>query len=255
MSWLRWQLPLHNWNQPYIHWQTQRNINILLSILNPLKSISSQAHTWISATGHFITNDSPNTRLVYSAVLDVGFCRPCFLFATNQSVKGVLVNSAFTRWTKVTTIVGSHAKMEYNLESINKADAFKCGYKYPEKTICGHFNKELVERIARNHLIMECIVWAILYLGKQELSLCGRGQDTRRGSNPGNYLSLLHLMAENDETLRNHLHTPERQNATYISPQSQNEIIVIIQHQLLCEIKEAKFHAVLADKVSCHNVE
>ena len=63
-------------------------------------------------------------------------------------------------------------------------------------------------------------------------------------------------MAENDETLRNHLHTPERQNATYISPQSQNEIInVIIQHQLLCEIREAKFHAVFADKVSRHNVE
>lgn len=33
----------------------------ILSILNPLKSISSQANTWISATGHFITNGSPNT--------------------------------------------------------------------------------------------------------------------------------------------------------------------------------------------------
>ena len=198
--------------------------------------------------------------LVYSPKLDWGFCLSCFLFATNRSMKGVLVNSAFTRWTKVTTILGNHAKMEYHLESLTKADAFKCGYEDPERTIRGHFNKELVERIAKNRLIMEHIVRAILYLGKQGLALRGRGEDPRRGSNPGNFLSLLHLMAENDEVLRNHLHAPERRNATYISPHSQNEIINIIgkdfiQHQLLCEVREAKFYTVLADEVSCHNVE
>ena len=198
--------------------------------------------------------------LVYSPELDGGFCLPCFFFATNRSAKGVLVNSAFTRWTKVTTTLGSHATLEYHLESLTKADAFKCGYEDPEKTIRGHFNKELVEHIAKNRLIMERIVRAILYLGKQGLALRGRGEDPRRGSNPGNFLSLLHLMAESDEVLRNHLHAPQRRNATYISPQSQNEIINVIgkdfiQHQLLCEIKEAKFYAVLADEVTCHNVE
>lgn len=52
--------------------------------------------------------------------------------------------------------------MEYHLESLTKADAFKCDYEDPEKTVRGHFNKELVERIAKNRLIMEHIVWAIL---------------------------------------------------------------------------------------------
>lgn len=198
--------------------------------------------------------------LVYSPELDGGFCLPCFFFATNRSTKGVLVNSAFTRWTKVTSTLGSHAMMEYHSESLTKADAFKCGYKHPERTIRGHFNKELVERIARNRSIMERIVRAILYLGKQGLALRGRGEDSKRGSNPGNFLSLLHLMSENDEVLRNHLRVPDRRNATYISPHSQNEVISIIgkgfiQHQLLCEIREAKFYAVLADEVSCHNVE
>ena len=108
-------------------------------------------------------------------------------------------------------------------------------------------------------MILERIVQVILFLGKQGLALCGRGEDPKRGSNPGNVLRLLHLMAENDEVLRKHLYAPDKRNATYTSPQSQNEIINMIandfiQNQLLCEIREAKCFAVLAD-VSCHNVE
>ena len=73
-------------------------------------------------------------------------------------------------------------------------------------------------------------------------------------------MSLLHLIAENDEVLRHHLHAPGRRNATYLSPQSQNEIFNItgkdfIQKRILCEIKKAKFYSILADEVSYHNVE
>ena len=35
-------------------------------------------------------------------------------------------------------------------------------YEDPKISICGQFNKELVDHIANNWLIMECIVWAIL---------------------------------------------------------------------------------------------
>ena len=143
------------------------------------------------------------------------------------------------------------------MDCLTKADAFKCAFEDPRKTVKCQFNKELVDRIA---LILERIVQAILFLGKQGLALCGRGEDPKRGSNPGNFLSLLHLMAENDEVLRKHLHSPDKRNATYTSPQSQNEIMNIIandfvHNQLLCEIREAKFFAVLGDEVFCHNVE
>ena len=148
--------------------------------------------------------------LVYSPKLDGGSCLPCFLFSTNRCGKGVLVNSTFIRWTRVTEVLGNHAMHEYHLNCLTKADAFKCGYNDPGKTICGHFNKELVERIATNRLIMKNLVWAILYLGKQGLALRGKGEDSRRGSNPGKFLSLLHLMAESDKVSRNHLHAPER---------------------------------------------
>ena len=198
--------------------------------------------------------------LVYSPKLDGGFCLPRFLFARNRSGKGILVNSPFVRWTKVSTTLGNHATLEYHLDCLTRADSFKCASEDPRSSIHGQFNKELVDRIAKNRLIMERIVRAILYLGKQGLAFRGRGEDPERGSNPGNFLSLLHLMAENDKLLRNHLHAPEKRNATYISPQSQNEIINIvgkdfIQNRLLSEIREAKFYSVLADEVSCHNAE
>ena len=170
------------------------------------------------------------------------------------------MNSPFNRWTKASVTLGRHARLEYHLDSLSKAESFKCAYKQPSHSIRGHFNKELVDRVAKNRLIVECIVRAVLFLGKQGLAFRGKGEDPDRGSNPGNFLSLLHLMAENDEVLRSHLQAPERRNATYLSPHSQNEIINIIgrdfiQKRILCEIKDAKFYSILADEVSCHNVE
>lgn len=147
-----------------------------------------------------------------------------------KSVRGILVNSPFVRWTKISMILGNHATTEYHLDCLTRADSFKSSYEDPRSSISGQFNKELVDRIAKNWLIMERIARAILYLGKQGLAFRGR-EDPERGSNQGNFLSLLHLMAERDEVLKNHLHAPEKRNATYISPQSQNEIIVIIRVQ------------------------
>lgn len=68
-------------------------------------------------------------------------------------------------------------------------------------------------------------------------------------------------MAENDDILRIIcMHLRDEMQPTYISPHSQNEIINVtgkdfIQYQLLCEVREAKFYEVLADEVSCHDVE
>jgi len=93
--------------------------------------------------------------LVYSPNLDGGFCLPCFLFINDRSGKRILVNSPFTRWTKVSTVLGNHAKLEYHLDCLTKADAFKCAFEDPRKTVQGQFNKELVDHIANNRLILE----------------------------------------------------------------------------------------------------
>ena len=71
---------------------------------------------------------------------------------------------------------------------------------------------------------------------------------------------MLKTFAETDKDLFSHLNSPRAKNATYISSRSQNEIINVIGYDvilgnIIAEIKTAQYFSVLADEVSCHNVE
>ena len=66
--------------------------------------------------------------------------------------------------------------------------------------------------------------------------------------------------ATTDKILFDHLNSPRAKNATYISPSTQNDIISVIGCDIILsgivsEVKEACFFSVLADEVSCHNVD
>ena len=118
----------------------------------------------------------------------------------------------------------------------------------------------LHKQLNENKHILHQIVRAILYLGKQGLPFRGDVKNLSLPHNPGNFLALLKVFAENDEILKKHLTTPKAKNATYLSPRSQNEIINVIGHDIILanivsEIKKARFYSVLADEVSSHNVE
>ena len=78
--------------------------------------------------------------------------------------------------------------------------------------------------------------------------------------NPGNFLSLLWLLAVHDEELRRHLETPAMRCATYLSPQTQNEPIKVMGNHILLQkiigdLTAAPYYAILADEVTSHNVE
>ena len=78
--------------------------------------------------------------------------------------------------------------------------------------------------------------------------------------NPENFLEILKLLSEANIELEQHLRNLLAKNATYISPDIQNQIINIvgygiIQKDLVDEIKEAKFFSILSDEVECHHVE
>ena len=53
--------------------------------------------------------------LIYSRILNGGFCKYCVLFVKNRDKLGVLVNKPFTSWVKVNKIVGSHAANQYHI--------------------------------------------------------------------------------------------------------------------------------------------
>ena len=106
---------------------------------------------------------------------------------------------------------------------------------------------------------MKCVADAVLFCGKQCIALCGHSEKLNTPGNHGNF-SFLQLLAKYDDTLRQHLSSPAMAGATYISPQMQNELLHIlgqhiILHDLLEEIRLAKFFTLLADEVTTSNLE
>ena len=73
----------------------------------------------------------------------------------------------------------------------------------------------------------------IIFLGKQGLGLQGDLEDVASEKNPGNFLALLKVFAENGPVLHIHLHQPRAKIVTYLSPKTQNDIIDIISFDVI----------------------
>lgn len=115
-------------------------------------------------------------------------------------------------------------------------------------------DRQLEAQITENKQILQHIVRGVLYLAKQGVALRGDPESLEGDKNPGNFLALAKVFSENDSSLRQHLNRPRMRNATYLSPESQNDIIEVlgfdIAHgDLVEEVKQAKFFCVLADEV------
>ena len=94
--------------------------------------------------------------------------------------------------------------------------------------------REREKRIKENRKLLQLIAKAL------------RGDKDRldQPGNPGNFRALLKLMSEDNDMLAQHLRKANR--VTYISPQSQNEIIEVIEKKIIQariaqEILDARF--------------
>ena len=98
----------------------------------------------------------------------------------------------------------------------------------------------------------------MLYCGRQCIALRGHREKLTQSENPGNFLALLKVQSESDPVLEAHLKTGGR--VTYLSPQSQNEMIEVIgkhfiQKKIVEEILEAKYYSIFGDEATSHNEE
>ena len=166
------------------------------------------------------------------------------------------MNQSFSNWSKLSEKLSNHSTLAYHREALSLADTLKTSVENPSSRIdvmtiqcCMEENKQILIQIVR-----------AIFLGKQGLPFRGTIESVETSQNPGNFLSLLKVFAEENSILHSHLHHPRLRNATYISPTSQNEIINIISHdiireRILADVKDARYFLVLPDKVSCHDVE
>lgn len=196
--------------------------------------------------------------LVYSPRLDGVFCIHCALFAKQRDCKGVLVNTPFTKWTKLSEVLKNHAMGAHHSSAMIDSETFKNTIETPETTLPCLMSAEKQKRIDENKHIIKLIAKAVLHCGRQCQALRGKVENDNK-KNPGNFLATLKLLADSEPLLKQHIEAPSKKNAHYMSPHSQNEVIAIIgdmiQSSIVQEIRTAKFFTIMADEVACHNSE
>ena len=112
--------------------------------------------------------------LKYSPKLDAVFCGPCaVLLNDSRKDKGVLVNTSFSKWVKLSETLRKHAKLAYHRDYFQAADILRTSIENPGSRINVMTNQALQSRIAESKHILHQIVCAVMYLGRQGLGLRG----------------------------------------------------------------------------------
>ena len=88
-------------------------------------------------------------------------------------------------------------------------------------------DNSLQARMNDNKHIIRQIVRAVAFLAKQGLPFRGDFESIQSKKNPGNFLALPKDYATVNKILFDHLNSPRAKNATYISPLTQNDIMLL----------------------------
>lgn len=113
------------------------------------------------------------------------------------------------------------------------------------------------QRIIQNRLALTSIIETVLFCGEEELPLRGDGDHgphtlEKPILKDGNFRGLLRYRAAGgDVNLKNHI-IDSPKNASYVSPDIQNEIISIVaeilQEKIVSKVNEAEIFSILADE-------
>ena len=187
--------------------------------------------------------------LEYSLTKQAAFCFYCRLFAFQHSsaVQGGQVDMAFSRptagfdsWKKALekgrgfrkhgeSQSHSHAEKSYRDFIEGKAVDMQLSEERDREV------SRRQETVRRNRQTLQRVFSVVRFIAR--LSLPFRGHDeTQQSLNRGVFLEFIHYLAENGDTvLADHL-SEAAANATYLGPQSQNEMIVIVGEEIQQEV-------------------
>lgn len=201
---------------------------------------------------------------VYSQVMDSVFCLCCALFVPydNRKTLGAFVNKGYSHWNNILEKEGKHSQNMYHKDAAERATELVERFERPANTIPALVTSTLSERHKKYPEILGAIARVVHLLGKQGLAFRGHREkmtDTDElVGNPGNFIAFLREIANYYPDLEEHMMNAVRKKTTYLSPQSQNEMIDIIgtkmiQEKLIREIKSSGYHSILADEVTSSN--
>lgn len=181
--------------------------------------------------------------LVYSEKSKRVFCKYCSLFSTVRGRHGQasgpvkLVKEPLTNFAKLFGKDGSletHQIGEYHKQAVSAAENFMLAYTRPQNSVVNQIASHRMEQIARNHQRLKPIIETVIFLGRQNIPFRGHRDDgkllneastTSSIVNEGNFRELLRYRVQSgDKVLEQHL-KDSNANATYISKNTQNQLI------------------------------
>lgn len=180
--------------------------------------------------------------LSYSKIDDGAYCRYCVLFSkklvghTSSQLVGVLCTEPFKNWKNAIEKFENHQNTSYHKNSILFADNLKAVLENPGRSIENKLNQEAYSQSLENRKKLTPIIKTIIFCGQNNLPLRGHKdsgtlnvdatfEEQQQQKGIGLFKKLLLFRVDSgDESLRNHLETAG-DNATYLSPIIQNEII------------------------------
>ena len=207
--------------------------------------------------------------LAYSDALQGSLCKWCVAFASETVTRsaqtpGALVSIPYANYKKAKDYYLKHQNCKYHEMAATLFENFVFTTQDPENDIQNILVNSRLKTIGNNRKRLLHIIRCIEFCGRQELPLRGHRDSgpltlDAPNHNEGNFRAALRLRLEclDKETADLFFNSPR--NASYLSWKVQNDIISImgsqIQNQILCDIAENKYFAILADETSDENQE
>lgn len=220
--------------------------------------------------------------LTYSQINDGVYCKFCVFFApqlvgqSSSQQLGALCTEPFKNWKKATEKFELHQTTIYHQNAIIKAENLKKALENPSQSIENLLNKQAHLQALENRKKLAPIIKTILFCGRNNLPLRGHRdsgplkiqgdegeteleeQITQKGIGLFKKLLLFRIEA-GDDALKAHLGS-SGENATYLSPNIQNQIIgscnKIILGKLVRDVNESGCFSLVADETTdISNVE
>jgi hypothetical protein len=171
--------------------------------------------------------------LAYSRIHKGAFCAPCVLFKQNVESVANFVTQAFTRYHVFHERARQHAASSTHLECLEKASNLRRCLSTSSDVVSLQ-DKALRLQVEKNRRLLVPIVKSVLFCCEHDLALRGKLLSE------GIFKDLLHFRVDaGDAVLASHLKEETRgQNARYLSPQTQNELIECAASALRATILE-----------------
>ena len=193
------------------------------------------------------------TWLLYSRLHKAAYCLCCLLFPSKTPDKGSAfkMRGGFSKWKKIEKL--------YEHENSNSHHESFATWKETERQ--HHFvsgvDEELQMQIQQEKNrwrdILRRLMDCLKYLASQNLAFRGHIEDINSSKNPGNFLSLLQLLAKYDPVMRDHLESVKNKHiqTTYLSPEIQNELLNLmasnVRNFTLSAIRRNKYYGIIFD--------